>query len=56
MLKKIKQKIRLKLFVARWKQFLKKQRRLHQKCERCSDTMRAFCISHPDYCYGPYDW
>lgn len=56
MLKKLKQKIMLSLYLTRFKRYLKKQRRLNQKCERCSDTMRAFCLSHPEYCHGPYDW
>ena len=54
MLKKLKQKIILRLFLTRFKQFLRKQRRLYQKCERCSIT-RRFCLSHPEYYHGPYD-
>lgn len=56
MFKKLKCKIKFKLYMLRCKRFIRRQERLQRKCERCSDTMRAFCLGLPDFCKGPYDW
>lgn len=34
----------------------RRMKKVRSKCNRCSDTVFAFCKNNPRYCRGPYDW